>query len=312
MQCKSLLFVLIPLCLACGSTERFLRPEAAFHVNTGTQLTLALPTEIKDSVSLRCIGTRSVKYSDGGTQADQCMYISADVTRLTEMIPQFSNKDNRNMIAALLLSVSDQNCQTFLARAFANKAGLDASNGIISDLATGGAAGTAAALPGISAGLSVANLIVGKTVGNFDKTYYAEKTFEAMESSILGERASRKAGIIDNLKKETTDYTIFDALGEVRQYDEACSIQRGLLKLSSIADNARADGEAKLKTAIAGTPQIGNADTGNATPIAQTPAPQTPAPPKPAPQTPAPPKPAPKTPAPPKPAPVPPTTTSGE
>lgn len=238
---------------ACGSTERFLRPEPAFHINSGQQISLTLPDDIKDSVALRCVGNRQVSYTDGLPKPDQCLYISADITKIPALLDKFSKESNRDTVARLLISVSDQNCTTFLARAFANKAGIDTTNGILSDLATGGAAGTAAANPAISAGLNVGNLLFGKTTGNFDKTYYAEKTFQAMESAILGERAETKALIVTNLRtKKTSQYTIFDVLGEIKQYDESCSIQHGLLKLASVADENRKAGEAALKTALEG------------------------------------------------------------
>lgn len=248
---RTFLAVAATVLVSCGSTERFLRPEPAIHMNAGSQLPLVLPDEIKDTVKVRCVGSRKVSYSDGDAGKAQCMYLSADVTNVMQKLPAYKTKDNRDLLLTLLVSISDQNCATFLARAFANKTGITASRNILSDLATSAAAGTAAGHPAISAGLSVSSLLAGKASENLDRTYYAGQTFQAMEPLILGERDRAKAQILRNMAKDASVYSVIDGISEVRRYDEACSIQRGLLKLSDVAERERTAGETALTGALA-------------------------------------------------------------
>jgi hypothetical protein len=78
------------------------------------------------------------------------------------------------------------------------------------------------------------NLVIGKSVESFNATYYFDKTFQAMEAAIVAERAQRRALIL--AKQEGENYSLPEAIGDVRGYDDACSIKAGLSHLLSVAE----------------------------------------------------------------------------
>jgi hypothetical protein len=149
----------------------------------------------------------------------------------------------RDKAIAYLLGVSDSNCSNFLDRAFANKAGLDISKSLASDMATGVSALTAFNTPAISAGLGLTNLVVGKTVDNVNATFYFDKTFQAFEAAVITERTRIKSDIINRQASRpvsSTDgsavqYGLFEAMTDIRTYDDACSMRVGLSKLVETA-----------------------------------------------------------------------------
>lgn len=144
----------------------------------------------------------------------------------------------RNSHVSFLLNISDHNCTTFLNRAFASKSGVDTTSRTFNDILTGLSAATANAQPHAAAGLSVANLVIGKTVDNVNSTYYFEKTFQALAASIHAERNGIKTELKKNLTDDIGKFTIYDALALVHKYDNACSIRVGLEKLQGIAQDA--------------------------------------------------------------------------
>src|SRR4051812_17247078 len=120
-----------------------------------------------EGVTVRCIATREQQYRDA-PKFSQCMYMSADITK----IKLDADKKMRNQVLSYLLNLSDHNCATFMARAFATKAGVEATRGTLKDLMTGLSAALAAHAPGPSSVLGLANLAFGSSVDNFDRNYY--------------------------------------------------------------------------------------------------------------------------------------------
>jgi hypothetical protein len=190
-----------------------------------------------------------------------CRYVSADVTELAGR----STPENSQMPGAaldLLLWISDYNCSNFLSRAFSVRSTLDLASKFIGDLASAASAGTVSAAPGVSVGFDVANILVGKADSNFDSQFYANATFNAMETAISAERAKRKAEILQR-RRETKPYSLAAALTDSRYYDDACSIKTGLQSLLSIAKQADDKAKDDLKHAGENKPP---ADTVNKTP----------------------------------------------
>jgi hypothetical protein len=145
----------------------------------------------------------------------------------------------RNIYASFLLNLSDQNCSTFLGRAFANKSSFDTGRNIMQDVITGSTAAAANASPPAAAGLSLANLIIGKSVDNVNSTFYFEKTFQALAAAIGWQR---ELVLVDIEKMKTEQYDIrpiYDILAAVRKYDDACSIRVGLAKLQELAQEVK-------------------------------------------------------------------------
>ncbi len=196
-----------------------------------------------------------------GVLTRECLYVSADAANLTGTLKEEKlNVVVRDRTITFLTTLSDMNCSNFLQRAFANKAGLDYSKSFISDMATGVSAGTAHANPAVSAALSVSNLVVGKGVDTFNATYYYDKTFQAMESAILAERLRIRTYIIAKQAKSVdvkvpVQYDIMQALGDIRAYDDACSIKAGLGQLVALADNKKKeDAAVKIKVELSNSP----------------------------------------------------------
>jgi hypothetical protein len=224
------------------------------------QTTIAVPEELVGLVTLHCMRDQDTEYKDNGTKTKECVYLSADASNITSTIRAKDSSLVRDKAITFLMSVSDMNCSNFLHRAFANKSGLDLTKTFISDLSTGVSAGTAFANPAVSAALSISNLVVGRGVESFNATYYYDKTFNAMESAIAAERLRIKTYVLAkqsqaNAKPAAVSYELVQALSDIRQYDDACSIKAGLSQLVQLADARKAsDEEAKIRVELADNP----------------------------------------------------------
>jgi hypothetical protein len=184
----------IPACLcltaaalslgACASAQSALRSQPSTHFavedfNPGGDL--------KNLVVVRCAKISDAKYEASTAKSapkTSCRYVSADVTRLAGL----GTKNDSPLPAAvldLLLWISDYNCSNFLSRAYGVRSTFDLARKFIGDLASAASAGAASAAPGVSAGLDVVNLVVGKANSNFDSQFYANATFDAMEEERL-------------------------------------------------------------------------------------------------------------------------------
>jgi len=220
---------------ACAAAQGALRsqPSTHFAVEDFTP-----PGELKDLVYVRCAAISNAKYQASKAKSapkTSCRYVSADVTELAGL----ATKDDSplpGMTIDMLLWISDYNCSNFLSRAFGVRSTFDLASKYIGDLASAASAGTASAAPGVSAGLDVVNLLVGKANSNFDSQFYANATFDAMESAISAERTKRKTEILAH--RSTKPYSLAAALTDSRYYDDACSIKTGLQSLLNIAKKA--------------------------------------------------------------------------
>lgn len=255
---KVLLFIFSLTLVGCAGTAEYLRSQPVTHFPATA--TVAVPDELKSLISLHCMKDQTAAYVENGTSTKECLYVSADASNLTSTIKQTDTPIVRDKAITFLTSLSDMNCSNFLHRAFANKAGLDFTKGFISDLSTGASAGTAFSNPAVSVALSVSNLVVGKGVESFNATYYYDKTFQALESAIGAERLRIKTYILAkqsqaNGQNSTVKYEIVQALSDVRQYDDACSIKAGLAQLVQLADAKKKDDEkTKIQVELSSDP----------------------------------------------------------
>lgn len=227
----------------CASADRYLRPEGSFYVPQPAAIDdLKLKVQGTD-IKLNCLdkdGNASVR--SAANSADiQCLYYSAKVT---DLLPAFEEApagvdlaNRRNHFMSFLLNIADQNCETFLNRAFANKSSVDTTKNTIQDILTGTSAATANAAPPTAAGLSLANLMLGKTVDNINSTFFFEKTFQAIGSAIYLERSDIREQISKRAVQPYPKYTVFDVLTDVRRYESACSIRVGVSRLQSLAED---------------------------------------------------------------------------
>lgn len=226
----------------CAGTAQYLRSQpSAYYNEPASDITLA-DKDLSALFHVKCMKAESKdSLAPGNQQSPQCLYVSVDAAKVSS--ETVVTRSIRDKAIAYLISVSDANCSNFLDRAFANKAGLDVSKSLSSDLATGVSAATAFNTPAVSAGLGLANLVVGKTVDNINSPFYFDKTFQAFEAAVLTERARIKSEIIArqatrpliSTNSSAVQYGIFDALADMRTYDDACSMRAGLAKLIETA-----------------------------------------------------------------------------
>jgi hypothetical protein len=241
-----LLTSLVVLVAGCANTAEYLRSQPVTHFPAAA--TVKVPDELKSLLVLHCMKDQDTSYSEKNTTTKECLYVSADASNITSTLPKTEEAAVRDKAITFLTSLSDLNCSNFLHRAFAQKAGLDFTKSLISDLSTGASAGTAHASPSTSAALSIANLVVGKGVESFNATYYFDKTFQALESAIAAERLRIKTYITAKQAqaadpKSRVKYELVQAISDVRAYDDACSIKSGLSQLVQLADSKKRDDE---------------------------------------------------------------------
>lgn len=238
MATKFLSLVLAGLLAGCASTAESLRTLPVTHYPAQTQL--KVPDSLGQYLVLRCMENHSTAFIKESA-AEECLYVSADVTGLLQRIDQVeSDTAMRDRTINFLVSLSDMNCSNFLHRAFATKAGLDFSKTLLSDIATGVSAGVVTASPALAAGLNVSNLVGGKGVDAFNATYYYDKTFQAMESAIAAERLRIRTQMVGKQADQSQPaYDILQALSDIRAYDDACSIKAGLAQLVQLADSKK-------------------------------------------------------------------------
>jgi uncharacterized membrane protein YgcG len=225
----------------CAGTSKWLQSEPASHL----PVAISLPKDDKDKVSVadyitvHCVEPSNVYYLDPTSQKKtkqrECLYASVDVSNL--ITAGVLDSDLTKRLLGTLVNVSDNNCAYFKARAFANRSAMDFEKTLTQDLATAASAGTATVLAPLSAALSGTNLVVGKSVDSFNSTYYINKTFQAMEAAIDGERSRLKALIL--AREEDKSYAMSDALADFLAYDGACSFRVGLDILASNADSLK-------------------------------------------------------------------------
>lgn len=220
----------------CADTAKFLRSQPSSHFPTNSFATM--PNEHGELLKIHCTHAEDVKHVETDASSQQCLYISADISKSVFVSSDIGTTRD---ITKALISISDLNCSTFLHRAFANRAGLDAGKKFFQDVSTALSAGTASVSAPLSAALDVTNLVVGKGVDTFNTTYYLDKTFQAMEASILAERARHRAYL--DAKLAESNYSIRDAISDVRAYDDACSFKAGLYRLVNTAEKEKTNSE---------------------------------------------------------------------
>jgi hypothetical protein len=245
---RILLLLVTALLCSCAGTEKFLGSQPSTHLPTG--VAIVLDPSIKDDIKVHCLESTSISYTDTTVKGAECLYVSADVSALPSVT---LTKETRNAIVGTLVSISDINCSTFLHRAFANRAGLDYTKTLSQDLATAASAGTAFVSAPVSAGMSAANLLIGKSIDSFNATYYQQQTFQAMESAIASARQEGLATINTHEAQDIDTYTATQALADIRQYDDDCSFKNGLAKLNAIATNAQSNAT-DLKAKVVSAP----------------------------------------------------------
>lgn len=213
------------------SHPMFVRPST-FIAPTTAQ---SVPISVASAATVSTVNVECLKQDDDKT----CLYAAVNAT---EALQKVTTKAEADFLIYYLISLSDANCASFTQRAFTGKAIAEINKSVLSDLTTGGAASTVYAVPGLSVGLSVTNLFVGKSIDEVDKTLYASNTFQALESAIQASRATIKKTLLENLNKGSDDprTRLASAFSDLHAYDDACSFKAGLTSLVKIAEEAKA------------------------------------------------------------------------
>lgn len=229
----------------CANVDRYLRPEGSFYIPQPSAIDGLKLDVAGTSVRVSCLDKDGSAVTKDGLDKNniQCLYYAADATDVLSAFKISASQnyatltETRNYFTSFLLNLSDQNCETFLNRAFANKSSVDTTKNTFQDILTGASAATANATPHTAAGLSLSNLVLGKTVENINATFFFEKTFQAIGSAIYLERSDIKEQITKKSNQTYQKYTIFDALADIRRYESACSIRIGVSRLQSLAED---------------------------------------------------------------------------
>ncbi|MBY4598855.1 hypothetical protein K3217_25405 [bacterium BD-1] len=183
-----------------------------------------------------------------GKEAESCAYVSASYTDIVN----FDSTKQVDVDRALdsLIAMSDMNCSNYMHRVFSNRALTDMTGSLAEDLLTSAGTATAHIDPTASAALGVANLVVGKSMDAFHATYFLDKSFQALEAAIIGERQRILVSIIAKRAKAKAEakpaeggaeisYGPVAALSDLRAYDDACSFKAGLNALVSLAEKEK-------------------------------------------------------------------------
>ena len=213
--------------MGCGETAPLLRTKWASQFPVGEKgKTLPIADEFADAgVNARCVEGSSNWYGPSFS-SKECLYVAVDVASVKpDLLPK-----QRDQVIGLLLVVSDYNCSNWTSRSFANKTGLNAFKRLFGNATASGSAISAFSVPPVAIGLSIANLIATNAVDSLNQDYFYQQTFEAITKAISAERTKLRALI--TAKEATPSYTILEGLQDVRDYDGACSLERGVAILA--------------------------------------------------------------------------------
>ena len=272
--------------LSCADASKHLRAQPAWFLEPKTDkpLVVSLPPIDKDGaptgeatdndrIEVKCVRTpRSENIAPTeAAPVQQCLYMSIDIRDVLKV--PVRNPAERNRLVHLLMNVSDYNCSTFLMRAFANKTGTEATRNTAKDIATAIAAGTARVAGAFSSGIGLVNLVGGTAIDNVNASYYADKTFQVMSTAIGAERDKARTTVLTHLKSTTSlaEYSFFEALEDAHEYDDSCSLRRGLESLAAAANNQKqgtqkelnAERTAQLTVSTKPAAAVATADTSN-------------------------------------------------
>lgn len=229
----------------CGSSATYLSSQQSVYYKDAESI--ALPdTDLQKLFDLKCMKTMPQGPLTFGSakEAPQCLYIAVDASKA--MQSGAADRSVRDKAIAYLFNVSETNCTNFLDRAFANRSGIDVTKNLTQDITTGVGAMTAFSTPALTAALGLTNLVVGKSADNVNSTFYFNQTFQAFEAAVTTERARIKSEIISKQANRppvstatVVQYTLFDAMADIRSYDAACSMRVGLAKLIETQDEKK-------------------------------------------------------------------------
>lgn len=232
----------------CASTGVYLGSDPGMHVPPiNRQVDVPIDPELEGLIDVRSVDMHGALAGDSST--GRSLYLSVDITGVLarpnlglEVGDDIDKRlrERRNDVIDVLLFVSDFNAETYLSRAFANRAFIDASNNVLQNVASGLSSGAAMVSPQASAAIGLSALVIGSAADEISSAFYLNQTFQAMETVIRTERALQRRAIKRRMQTLSyAEYTLHDALSDIRVYSETCSIRAGLQGLSKVAEQDR-------------------------------------------------------------------------
>ena len=180
---------------------------------------------------------------DRGTRgAVRCSHVSVRLDAL--LAASTSTLHERNRIIALLLGVSDYNCSAFTAQAFGRKAQLQTANTVLNSVSSALAAKSERTSSLVDM-LNLAGKTANDVLGQPSQLGTAET---AVENAISDTRRKLRERIARRAVEQVETYALVDVLGDLTEYDDTCSLQRGKeLAMQAAALAAREEAERVMK-----------------------------------------------------------------
>lgn len=248
----------------CAETAPFLRTKWAsqFPIGERNEIFALNPAFDQAGVSARCV-EGSGNWYGASRSSKECLYVAVNIEKVNPAM----SPTQRDQVVGLLLVVSDYNCSNWTSRSFANKTGLNAFKRLFGNVTASGSAISAFSVPPVAIGLSIANLLATNGVDSLNQDYFYQQTFEAITKAIAAERTKLRAliGAKQARDPETTNalpndslanepYTILEALQDVRAYDGACSLERGVAILAETTGKTEQKADLGLQKVEAAEP----------------------------------------------------------
>lgn len=229
----------------CASTSVYLGSDPGMHVPPiAGELEIPIDPELAGLIDIRSIdmhGNVTTDHSSG-----RSLYLSVDLTGVLARpnlgledgdALDLRLRDRRNDIMSVLLFVSDFNAETYLSRAFANRAFIETGNSVLQDVLAGISTGAATVSPPAAGAVSLSALVIGSAAEQVNASFYLNQTFQAMETVIRTERALLRREIRRRMNVLPYDqYALHDGLTDIRRYSELCSVRAGLQGLARVAE----------------------------------------------------------------------------
>lgn len=166
-------------------------------------------------------------------------FYSPDATKRSGMSPL----QWRNTVVGAQLDAADQNYAAYASALRSERSRLALGSDLVvvglSEGASLAKKATANALAAASAGIVGANAAINKDA-------YYNATVEALISQMDAERATVRAQINKAMANSETAYPLANALGDVRRYEAAGTMDRAITKMNAAASAAKTIAEANL------------------------------------------------------------------
>src|SRR6185312_2498637 len=177
----------------------------------------------------------------GTPEPQGCLYEYVDITDLGKLLAwdrEDSTRPDERAFVALTISVTRQNCQTFLHRMFATREGFTFWQKVIGDFAAVGSSASAFANPVASAAISGANLTYDHFMDAATQTYY-QNAQSAFETAITSAMATDEKTINQKVNDPSIPYPIMTAIADLDAYGRTCSVEGGLSQLNNAVQSVK-------------------------------------------------------------------------